>query len=182
MEIIYLSHCQVYPLGELGRKCFSGWDCQKRIGIGWGWERGPTKRRKAGSTSSVFCSSPGMGVVWEKSPAGRPLQGWGWAWREAITEGRKESENCLLFLGFPLFSYISVFIKVSSGQWTMFCSSRHNYLIQLPPEGNLHSIATHLQWTKYKKWFIFFAFIKILSTCLYSIKYYFVFCSTWHSD
>lgn len=35
---------------------------------------------------------------------------------EAIMEGTKESENCLLFLGFPLFNYISVFIKVSSGQ------------------------------------------------------------------
>lgn len=35
---------------------------------------------------------------------------------EAIMEDRKKSENCLLFLGFPLLNYISVFIKVSSGQ------------------------------------------------------------------
>lgn len=92
-----------------------------------------------------------MGVVWEKCHLQAGHYRAGDESGEAIMEGRKESENCLLFLGFPLFNYISVFIKVSSGLWTMFCASRHNYLIQLPPEGNLHSITTHLQWTKYKK-------------------------------
>lgn len=101
-------------IGGTRKKAFFRLRCQKRMGIGWD-----------------------NGIVWEKSH----LQaGHYWAGDEpgeAIIEDRKKSENCLLFLGFPLFNYISVFIKVSSGQWTMFCASRHNYLIQLHPEGNL---------------------------------------------
>lgn len=40
-------------IGGTRKKAFFRLRCQKRLEIGWDWERRTTKRRKTGSTSSV---------------------------------------------------------------------------------------------------------------------------------
>lgn len=60
-----------------------------------------------------FSSPPGMGVMWEKWHLQAGHYRAGDEPGEAIMEGRKESENCLLFLGFPLYSIIFLYLLKS---------------------------------------------------------------------